>query len=62
MMRTTIPRDERLLAQVERRAAESGTSLSTLVEQSVRLFVRREPPRRGGLAESAATRAIMVGR
>jgi hypothetical protein len=39
-MRTTITLDERLLAQLKRRAAESGTSVSNLVEQAVRLFVR----------------------
>jgi hypothetical protein len=39
-MRTTISLDERLLAQLKRRAAEQGTSVSRLVEQAVRLFVR----------------------
>jgi plasmid stability protein len=39
-MRTTINLDDRLLAQLKRRAAESGTSVSKLVEQAVRLFVR----------------------
>ena len=39
-MRTTITLDDRLLAQLKRRAAESGTSVSALVEQAVRLFVR----------------------
>jgi hypothetical protein len=42
-MRTTISLDERLIAQLKRRAAEQGTSVSKLVEQAVRLFVR--PPR-----------------
>jgi ribbon-helix-helix CopG family protein len=39
-MRTTITLDDRLFAQLKRRAAESGTSVSKLVEQAVRLFVR----------------------
>jgi hypothetical protein len=39
-MRTTITLDDRLLAQLKRRAAETGTSVSKLVEQAVRLFVR----------------------
>jgi predicted transcriptional regulator len=39
-MRTTITLDDRLLDQLKRRAAESGTSVSKLVEQAVRLFVR----------------------
>jgi predicted transcriptional regulator len=45
-MRTTITLDERLMAQLKRRAAEQGTSVSRLIEQAVRLFVRtpRTPP------------------
>lgn len=39
-MRTTITLDEQLLAQLKRRAAESGTSVSRLIEQAIRLFVR----------------------
>ncbi len=39
-MRTTITLDERLISQLKRRAAEQGTSVSRLVEQAVRLFVR----------------------
>ena len=39
-MRTTITLDDRLIAQLKRRAAEQGTSVSKLVEQAVRLFVR----------------------
>jgi len=39
-MRTTITLDGRLLSQLKRRAAEQGTSVSKLVEQAVRLFVR----------------------
>ena len=39
-MRTTITLDDRLLAQLKHRASESGTSVSKLVEQAVRLLVR----------------------
>lgn len=39
-MRTTITLDEGLLAQLKRRASDSGTSVSKLIEQAVRLFVR----------------------
>lgn len=39
-MRTTITLDDRLMAQLKERAAESGTSVSRIVEQAVRLFVR----------------------
>ena len=39
-MRTTISLDDRLIAQLKHRAAEQGTSVSKLVEQAVRLFVR----------------------
>ena len=43
-MRTTITLDERLMAQLKRRAAEQGTSVSKLVEQAVRLFMRTPRP------------------
>jgi hypothetical protein len=49
-MRTTITLDDRLLDQLKRRAAESGTSVSKLVEQAVRLFVRT--PRASSAPES----------
>jgi hypothetical protein len=39
-MRTTITLDDRLIAQLKRRAAEQGTSVSKLIEQAVRLFLR----------------------
>jgi hypothetical protein len=39
-MRTTITLEERLMAQLKRRAAEQGTSVSKLVEQAVRLLMR----------------------
>jgi hypothetical protein len=40
MQRTTITLDERLLSQLKPRAAKQGTSVSKLVEQAVRLFIR----------------------
>jgi hypothetical protein len=48
-MRTTISLDDRLLALLKRRASESGTSVSKLVEQAVQLFVRtpRVPAQQG---------------
>ena len=39
-MRTTITIDERLLSQLKQRAAESGTSVSRLIEEAVRLSTR----------------------
>lgn len=39
-MRTTITLDDRLLAQLKKKAAESGTSVSRLIAQAVRLFIR----------------------
>ena len=39
-MRTTITLDDNLLEQLKTRAAASGTSVSGLVEQAVRLFIR----------------------
>jgi hypothetical protein len=42
-MRTTITLDDRLLEQLKRRAAASGTSVSRLVEQAVRLLLRTPP-------------------
>jgi hypothetical protein len=49
-MRTTITLDDRLLDQLKRRASETGTSVSKLVEQAVRLFVRT--PRSSASSES----------
>jgi len=42
-MRTTITVDERLLAELKKRASESGTSVSRLIEQGVRLLMRTPP-------------------
>ncbi|MCA1586978.1 MAG: ribbon-helix-helix domain-containing protein [Acidobacteria bacterium] len=39
-MRTTITLDDRLLTQLKKRAAESGTSVSRLIEQAIHLFMR----------------------
>jgi Ribbon-helix-helix protein, copG family len=39
-MRTTITLDDRLFAQLKKHAAESGTSVSRLVEQAIRLLFR----------------------
>lgn len=49
-MRTTITIDERLLEQLKNRASQSGTSVSRLVEQAIRLLMRtpratKEPDR-----------------
>lgn len=43
-MRTTITLDDRLFAQLKKRAAESGTSVSRLIEQAVRLLIRAPRP------------------
>ena len=39
-MRTTITLDDRLLERLRKRAAESGTSVSGLIERAVRLLLR----------------------
>lgn len=44
-MRTTITLDDRLLAQLKKRASESGTSVSRLIDQAIRLLMRT--PRAG---------------
>ena len=43
-MRTTTTLDDGLFAQLKKRAAESGTSVSRLVEQAIRLLRRTPPP------------------
>jgi hypothetical protein len=47
-MRTTISLDDKLLDQLKNRAAASGTTVSRLIEQAVRLFIRtpRAPKQR----------------
>lgn len=39
-MRTTITLDDRLLARLKKRASESGTSVSRLIEQAIRLLMQ----------------------
>ncbi len=45
-MRTTITLDDHLLAKLKKRAAESGTSVSRLIEQAVRLVLLAPAPNR----------------
>ena len=47
-MRTTITLDERLLHRLKKRAAESGTSVSRLIERAVRLLLQAPAPERRG--------------
>lgn len=42
-MRTTITLDNQVLEQLKERAATSGGSVSRLIEQAVRLFLRTTP-------------------
>ena len=39
-MRTTITLDDQLLAKLKKRASESGTSVSRLIEQAIRLLMQ----------------------
>ncbi len=39
-MRTTITVDSKVMEQLKQRAAESGGSVSRLIEQALRLFLR----------------------
>ena len=43
-MRTTVTLDDRLLERLKKRAAESGTSVSKVVERAVRLLLRSPAP------------------
>ena len=43
-MRTTITLDDNLLAKLKKRASGSGTSVSRLIEQAVRLLMQAPPP------------------
>lgn len=45
-MRTTISLDDRLLEQLKTRATASGTTVSRLIEQAIRLFIRTPPARK----------------
>ena len=42
-MRTTVTIDDHLLAKLKKRAAESGTSVSGLIAQGVRLLMKAPP-------------------
>ena len=42
-MRTTITLDDQLLAKLKKRAAQSGTSVSGLITQGVRLLMKAPP-------------------
>jgi len=43
-MRTTITLDDHLLQRLKKRAAESGTSVSGLIERAVRLLLQSSAP------------------
>lgn len=43
-MRTTVTLDNRLLERLKKRAAESGTSVSGLIERAVRLLLQAPAP------------------
>jgi hypothetical protein len=45
-MRTTITLDDHLLERLKKRAAESGTSVSGLIERAVRLLLQASAPQR----------------
>jgi hypothetical protein len=45
-MRTTISLDDRLLERLKKCAAESGTSVSGLIERAVRLLLQASAPQR----------------
>jgi hypothetical protein len=47
-MRTTITLDDRLLERLKKRAAESGTSVSGLIERAVRLLLQPSAGQRQG--------------
>ena len=47
-MRTTITLDDHLLERLKKRAAESGTSVSGLIERAVRLLLQASAAPRPG--------------
>ena len=47
-MRTTITLEDHLLERLKKRAAESGTSVSGLIERAVRLLLQASAPQRPG--------------
>ena len=44
-MRTTVTLDDRLLERLKKRAAESGTSVSGVIERAVRLLLQSPAPK-----------------
>jgi hypothetical protein len=42
-MRTTITLDDNLFVRLKKRASESGTSVSRLIEQAIRLLMQAPP-------------------
>jgi hypothetical protein len=46
-MRTTVRLDERLLAEAKKRAAETGRTLTALLEDALRESLARRPARAG---------------
>ena len=42
-MRTTITLDDHLLVTLKKRASESGTSVSQLIDQAIRLLIHVQP-------------------
>jgi hypothetical protein len=47
-MRTTVRLDEHLLAEAKKRAAESGTTLTSVLEQALRESLARRSPKAKG--------------
>ena len=54
-MRTTISLDDRLLEKLKARAAQSGTSVSRLIEQAIHLMMRIPPDAKKGDAFELVT-------
>lgn len=54
-MRTTISLDDRLLEKLKARAAQSGTSVSRLIEQAIHLMMRMPPHAKQGDAFELVT-------
>ncbi len=47
-MRTTVTLDDHLLTRLKKRASESGSSVSALIERAVRLLLQTPPPTERG--------------
>jgi hypothetical protein len=54
-MRTTITLEAELLAKLKRRASESGTSVSRLIEQASRLLMQAPPATRRSVSFEIVT-------